>query len=68
MLVCDCGTTDRRHDYGCGGWRRPTTRDGIRATARRAVANPGPYTGPLDLDPWGWAARGITNPDKETQR
>ncbi|NKS66372.1 hypothetical protein GS461_09800 [Rhodococcus hoagii] len=19
-------------------------------------------------DPWGWAARGITNPDKETQR
>ncbi|MDH6282895.1 hypothetical protein [Prescottella agglutinans] len=68
MLVCDCGTFDRRHDYGCHGWRRPATRDGIRGANRRAVANPGPYTGPLAPDPWGWGARGITNPDKETQR
>lgn len=25
MLVCDCGTTNHRHDYGCNGWREPST-------------------------------------------
>lgn len=61
MLVCDCGTFDRRHDYGCKGWRERETPAAVHAPH---VTQPR-----LDVpDPWGWAARGITNPDKETQR
>ncbi|WP_064078393.1 hypothetical protein [Prescottella equi] len=62
MLVCDCGTFDRRHDYGCKGWREPET--------PAATFPSWALEARLDStdDPWGWAARGITNPDKETQR
>ncbi|MFC9514375.1 hypothetical protein ACFTSD_01450 [Nocardiaceae bacterium NPDC056970] len=28
MLVCDCGTWDHRHDYGCSGWREQGGRGG----------------------------------------
>ncbi|MBM4722554.1 hypothetical protein GS439_06880 [Rhodococcus hoagii] len=62
MLVCDCGTFDRRHEYGCQGWREretpPATFPSWALEARLDSTD----------DPWGWAARGITNPDKETQR
>ena len=54
MKVCDCGTWDNRHDYGCRGWRdhQPT---------RTPLSIPQPRT---DVpDPWGWAERGIPNPD-----
>ncbi|RDI32426.1 hypothetical protein DEU38_103159 [Rhodococcus sp. AG1013] len=61
MLVCDCGTTDKRHDYGCDGWRQPET--------PAAHHKPHVFQPRTNLpDPWGWPARGIPNPDKETQR
>lgn len=56
MKVCDCGTWDRRHDYGCRGRRdfQPT---------RTPISIPKART---DIpDPWGWSQRGIPNPDKE---
>ncbi|WP_238840775.1 hypothetical protein [Prescottella equi] len=63
-LVCDCGTVDQRHDYSCRGWRRPNRDDGFYQGGH----TPHMHEPRLDApDPWGWAARGITNPDKETQ-
>lgn len=60
MLVCDCGTTDKRHDYGCRGWRVP---DAPAARHKPHVFRP--RTNVPDV--WGWSVRGILNPDKETQ-
>ncbi|MBM4707171.1 hypothetical protein GS455_26905 [Rhodococcus hoagii] len=60
MLVCDCAHLRPPPHYGCNGWReRETPAATFPSWALEAR---------LDStdDPWGWAARGITNPDKET--